>query len=495
MSTSTEETVSRPQSQGSALRRLKASVSRIGSRRRRGGVDVMQESSSNLAECAGKKDVVVEDMVTDTSGAKVQQHYEELQMDPVLETFSERLRDLLQVQSVILKAQKSLKSAERMTKALKEQSAASLEIARQDFSVNMNGKKKTVHEGTLSRKSVASASEDHSRILIDSIKSDVACGTLESLESAIKAIGHQSEATGTCEFQADLDSVRADIAHKLLSMVESKVGSTYDDFRRIGSVLGSLATPRAELDYLLDHYASAIRYKISSDIVSLSVSDTIQFVQDDSTLQSPSRLSNDIGFALTTATLEAQSDVEELVERSSSPYLISIFNHWVFQQVRETCDVLVRLVILPMATPKGAHAVSECLSLFQAYCMAMEKFLGLRVQNAVLSILGPTLNTMIAKVTDDQCEKIAEIVRMCDREARHLDDDVYNSVVESSESIVAGMRSHEYILGHRLPSTIEGMAMQFAKSAVNALAQAKAGASFQVDVASLTADILRSPRH
>ena len=495
MSTSTEETVSQPQSQGSALRRLKASVSRIGTRRRRGSVGVIQESSSSLVERGGEKNVDLEDVVADASVAKVQgqQHYETWQMDPVLETFSERLRDVLQVQGVVLKAQKSLKAAERMTKALKEQSSASLEIARQDFSVNMNGKRKTVHEGPLSLKSAASVSED--RTIIDSIKGDVACGTLESLESAINSIRQQSEARGTCDFQAELDSIRADITHKIINMLsESKVGSTYDDFRRIGAVLGSLATPRAELEYLLGHYASAIRYKISSDVVSLSVSDTMQFVQDDSTVQSPSRLSNDIGFALTTALLEAKSDVEELVKRSSSPYLISIFNHWVLEQVRETCDVLLRLVILPMATPKGTHDVSECLSLFQAHCMVMENFLDLRVQNAVVSILGPTLDTVIGKITDDQCEKISEMVRMCDREAAQMDS-VYRSVVDSSESILAGIRSHEYILAHLLSGTLLTMANKFAKSTVNALAQARTGTSFKVDEASLAADMLGAAGH
>lgn len=435
----------------SALRRFKRSVSRIATKRK--DAKYLPETSVSNEEGLAVREEAPQQTPT----------FDSWQVDPILETFSERLHDVLDVQTVVSKAQKSLKVAERVTVALKEQSAAALEIAKQDFCYS--AKRDSDLSGT--RESIDKDSYENQRIL-DALEGEIMCATLQSMEetitrlqkvqgdislglmSASASLSSDEQNNRTIRLLKKLDELRALLIHRLLAKRDQAVQDT--EVFQIARLLGHLTTPRVELQCYLEHYSNIIRQQVSSDIVSLSVSSTVQFVREDGSLGTPSKLSSDIGFAMMSMMLDAHERSQELIERHSLPYLSHIFDSWAQQQVRETCEVLLRLVILPMAVPKGFPVVSQCISLFQNYCQAIEVGTKIHVQNMVVSVLKAPFLDMYMKFVEQQLSKVRNLPS----------DGDLNHFIKLGIDILRRMKSNEYILGHQRLSIARKIAEQYA---------------------------------
>lgn len=452
----------------SALSRFKRSVSRIASKRKDAKRQQPDTSESSLEGFAIREE------------AQVVREQEQLpandswKVDPLLESFSESLHDVLDIHTVVSKAQKSLKGAERVTAALKEQSAAALEIAKQDFCFAT--KKESDYSGAAGP--IRNKFREIERNL-DALEWEIESGTLESMRATIIALermrsdislGMVPAAAGAAPVSADgqvnsnihilkkVDELKRLLIDRLLAKRERAVQDT--DVFKISSLLGQLTSPRVELQSLLEHYSTIMSQKVSSDIVSLSVSNTVQFVREDGNLSTPSRLSSDLGFTMMSMLLDAHERSQDLVERHSLKQLSNVFDTWAQQQVRETCEVLLRLVILPMAVPKGFHVVSECISLFQNYCRAIESVTEIHLQSVVMSVLNSPFMDMYMKKVEQH------IARVCDIAAASGQNEI---VVAEGVEILALLKPHEYILGHQRLTTARKMAEQYVCSYINAL--------------------------
>ncbi len=442
----------------SALGRFKRSVSRMTSKRR----DKMQIQPDTASEKSPERLATVKEpthAVQEQSPA-----YDSWKVDPLLESFSERLHDVLDVHTAVSKAQKSLKAAERVTAALKEQSATALEIAKQDFCF---AAKKDSEFSRAAKSRDANSREIQRRL--DALEGEIMCGTLGSLQETINKLERahddiplaKSSDEQTLYILKKIDELKRLLIDRLLAKKEQAVQDT--EVFKISSLLGQLTSPRVELQCLLDHYSTLIGQKVSSDIVSLSVSSTVQFAREDESLGTPSRLSSDIGFTMMSMLMDAHDLSQDLVERHSLKILSNIFDVWAQQQVRKTCEVLLRLVILPMAVPKGFQMVSECISLFQNYCRAIETATKIHLQNIVISVLKSPFLDMYMKWVEAQGQGIVCYGALAQKQ------DFIKQVVE----ILAILKSHEYIVGHERLSIARKAAQQYVDRYVDGLPAAE----------------------
>lgn len=434
----------------SALRRFKKSVSRIASKRKDIRHPPRPESQS--------------ERFTRPDDPKTQESppaFQPWQVDPLLETFSDKLQDVLDVHNTISKAQTSLKGAERMTAALREQSAVALDIAKQDFCFPAKKEANVCGSGAYQE----TISRENARTL-DALEEKIVCGTLESLDETIRSLQKvQSDVsvgltstsntaihgnqTLCISMLKKLDDLKGVLVDRLLEKRERAVQDA--DVCQVARLLGHLTTPRVELHCLLEHYSKMMRQKVSSGIVSLSVSSTVQFAQEDGGPGTPTRLSSDIGFTMICMLLDARERCQELLNRHKVLYLMSIFDRWAQQQLRETCEVLLRLIILPMAVPKGLSVVSECMCLFHGYCRAIEFETHLRLQNVVISVLKSPFMDILRKRMEQQRAKIGDLAV-----DDSLDDSSkMNIVLQEGMEILACLQLNEYILGHEKLSLVQ----------------------------------------
>jgi hypothetical protein len=431
------------------FKRLKKSMSRMAARRKNKTVPpeaapdvVAEETTGPVVPASGRAEKGQRNLAPPVS--------RQWEVNSELRTFSDTLHEVLHVHGVIERSRKSLKAAEKLTKTLKEQSSASLEISKQDFGPSGNIDNATGKTGvrTTFRQLPTHA---ESQKLLDSLEQNIRHSTVDTIEMAIdrmmrvrsdiqtstKAPEKNTALGDRLHLLADLDSLTTRLCRSLIEKDDSNKGVCVGQIDRVARLLGKLASPRIQLQYLLNYHSNRMRQKLSSNIVSLSVPDTFHFSLEEGGNKSPSRISSDIGFAMMGMLLDAEEQVHHLIDPHSNPSLERIFAQWVQTRVKETCDVLLRLVVLPMATPMGLFVVSRCLALFQAYCRAVECALKVPIQNTVMSVLyRPFIDLLERKVEQ------------------------HNFLVSSEQSFQAEcapimncLQSNAFIMGHRLSET------------------------------------------
>lgn len=453
------------------FKRLKKSMSRMATRRRNktvpheAGPDVVVEEATGSLVHASDRDEKGQRNPTPPGGRQ-------WEVNSDLRTFSDTLHEVLHVHSVIERSRKSLKAAEKLTKTLKEQSTASLEISKQDYSPsgkidNATGKT-SAHTTFRERPTHAEGQK-----LLDSLEQSIRHSTMDTIELAIdrmmtvrsdiqtstKAPEKNMALGDRLHLLADLDSLATRLCASLLEKDESSKGVSVGQIERVAGLLGKLASPRIQLQYLLNCHSKRMRQKLSSNIVSLSVPDTFHFSLEEGGNKSPSRISSDIGFAMMGMLLDAEQQVHHLIDPKLNPRLARIFVQWAQTRVKETCDVLLRLVILPMATPMGLFVVSRCLALFQAYCRAVECALQVPIQNTVMSVLyRPFIDLLERKVEQQNTTR------------KMVDPSSEQSFQAECAPIINCLQSNAFILGHRLSETRVWAATVLAEvSAINTI--------------------------
>lgn len=383
------------------------------------------------------------------------------EVNPDLRTFSDTLHEVLHVHGVIERSRKSLKAAEKLTKTLKEQSSASLEISKQDFlpSGSIDTGTGKTQEHTTFREQTAQAERQR---LFDSLEQSTRHGTVDAIDKAIdrmmrvrsdiqwvtKAPEKNMGLGDRLHLLADLDSLTTRLCGSLLQKDESSKEDCAGQMEEAARLLGRLTSPRIQLQYLLNYHSKRMRRKLSSNVVSLSVPDTFHFSLEEGGNKSPCRISSDIGFTMTGMLLDAEQHVRQLIQPHPNPCLRRIFGHWIQTRVKETCDVLLRLVILPMAAPMGLFVVSRCLALFQAYCRAVQCALDVPIQNTAISVLYRPFIDLLERKVEQHKERIGDTTA-----SNSADPSSEQSFKNECALIMNCLKSNTFLMGHRLSET------------------------------------------
>ena len=328
--------------------------------------------------------------------------------EPLLQAvaFSDMVQDILHVDSIVEKTFSDLKSADRLTRTLKDQSSASLEIAK--------------HRGGFERHSLQDRKQSSSQLVhslhtkerdlascktLDKIEGDILCGRYEQALEAIlqshKAVEFKTQAHGLGEaasqisellihsrYVSELDVLKARLIRTICQI--AKASSKPDsESLRMARLLGNAMGVRAEIQCTLEIYSRYLRRKLSSDAVNLSVSNTYHFgLGETSVSELPVRLASDIGFTLITCLFDAEKQIKSVLNfYDANPCMKYMFSSWAVSCTKEACEVFLRLVMLPLAVPKGIEVTSGCLSIFYTYCRAIDIHMEVKVLDMAKSFL------------------------------------------------------------------------------------------------------------
>ena len=393
-------------SRRSALKRFTKSMSRIGRRNRSSSAEIDAGGIGKISKVAPES-LPSDDKPERSTG------FTRGRQAPFLQAvaFSYMVQYILHVDSIVEKTFVDLKSADRLTRTLKDQSSASLEIAKQ-----RGGFERHSHQDRKQSSSQLSHSlHTRERSLascktLDKIEGDILCGRYEQALRAIlqshQAVEFKTQGHGLAEaalqiselliysqYTSKLDALKARLIRIICQF--GKASSTPDaESLRMARLLGNAMGVRAEIQCILAMYSRSLRRKLSADAVNLSVSSTYHFGMGDASVSElPVRLASDIGFTLITCLIDAEEKIKSTllsvseVDVSLRSSMKSMFSAWAVRCTKEACEVFLRLVMLPLAVPKGIKVTSDCLSAFYVYCMAIEIDMGVKVLDIAKNML------------------------------------------------------------------------------------------------------------
>lgn len=394
-------------SRRSAFKRITKSMSRIGRKNRSSPLEnSVPEISSRISKLP-RESVPVgspasEDKTERRTGITLGRQ------EPLLQAvaFSDMVQDLLHVDSIVEKTFADLKSADRLTRTLKDQSSASLEIAKQRGGYE----RYSLEDGKQSSSQLAHSLHTKERDLascktLDKIEGDILCGrfeqALEGILQSHQAVEFKTQAHGFGEaasqiselliysqYVSDLDALKALLIRTIYQIVKASSKPDSESLR-LARILGNAMGIRAEIQCTLEVYSRFLRRKLSSDAVNLSVSNTYHFGLGEASVSDlPVRLASDIGFTLITCLLDAEKQIKSILDfYDADPCMNSMFSAWAVSCTKEACEVFLRLVMLPLAVPKGIEVTSGCLSVFYTYCRAIDTCMEVKIVDIAKNVL------------------------------------------------------------------------------------------------------------
>ena len=298
--------------------------------------------------------------------------------DVELQAFADLLKDVLSVHGTVSMVQASLFSTERLTRTLKEQSGTSLEArtwGRQ--AAGRGGGKGNNHNSNDVESPLGRRRTTEKQRHLDAIRGSILVGTLASFEDAtalltdgagIDAQSASGVALGTALAQAprrecidktdemELDELRTMLIDALLDKLAGNKLTLEDDVRRAARLFGRLAGPRVELECLLEYHAGMIRGHLRE-----------LTLQPGFSREPSEELAGKLGRTVKELLLAARELLGTTDDGVAGAWNSqAAFDVWALELTKETQELLERLVVLPLALPKGSGAVDACRARFGA---------------------------------------------------------------------------------------------------------------------------------
>ena len=402
----------RLEKQPSALKRLTRSVSRIGSRRR-----ARKVREQNVDEPSRPMPTMVEQLLPSQAHQQNEEERAARYRAPVLQadSFSAVLKDMLRIDIVVQKSQKALMAAEKLTKSLKDQAEAAQEIAKMHTKRDLkppppegSNKFRTFSEETNSIKL------DFERMrMLHEIEDLLGQG---EVDAAFEAIWHAHSSvlnsiadmatpksrrprywdmTSNIIFLSELERLKGLLVKDLLQQINSAT-SADACFLKASELLGRALGNRSQVKCILDLHARALKTRLSSDVVSLSSCCTN--VTDKHVVEFAAQVTSNICHTWGSMVLETKSLLDATLPDDAIALAKAMFKPWLLQSTREVTEVLLRLVIFPIAAPRELPVTACCLSAFLTYCKSIENFMGIPVcDTATYALLEPVASILERK--------------------------------------------------------------------------------------------------
>ncbi len=331
------------------------------------------------------------DVRDDEEGQDDAQASVRLDDDRELQAFADLLKGILNVNGTVARVQASLVSTERLTRTLKEQSGATLEVSKRGNSAGVNSRRhgvratqseldlelmmETDFDFDLHATEAALDRRRETARRLDAIRGCTLVGTLASFEDAAALLEQMqedqeepkgqkkgSETMGETTNDLELDELRTMLVDALLDMLARNRLSLDEDVRCVAGLLGRLAGPRVEMQCMLEYHGGVIRDRMRS--VTLQPGFSREPAEE--LAGELGRVFNELVHAARQSCCGGAGEGQAEGETKETAWKAATFDLWALELAKGAREQLERLVVLPMAVPKGAEAVEACRARFLA---------------------------------------------------------------------------------------------------------------------------------